>query len=130
MVADTCSFIVGYALSQPGARRFLYELGVHKMTGTADIMFRSVCDGDARDDRPSRTCLTVQPQLFQHHRRVASMSTFSDISDHGQEMNTQAFTRNVRWSTQLNFGKLVSGDTDYIDLFEDGKPENRDLGFG
>ncbi|EKG14494.1 hypothetical protein MPH_08343 [Macrophomina phaseolina MS6] len=114
---NTCT--LGYALSQPGARRLLYELGIRKMTGTNDMMFRSICDGV--DGRPLSTCLTVQPQLFQHHRPVGPKSSFSDISDHGTDYNEQAFTRNIRWSTRLNFPKLLYGETDYIDLFKDGE---------
>ncbi|KAK7544540.1 uncharacterized protein J3D65DRAFT_581827 [Phyllosticta citribraziliensis] len=121
---NTCT--LGYGISLPGARRLLYELGVRKMTGTTDMMFRSLCDGV--DERRIRTCLTVQPQLFQHHRPVGSKSTFSDISDHGSDYNEQAFSRNIRWSTRLNLGKLVDGETDYIDLFKDGEGSN-DLGF-
>ncbi|GME45015.1 Glycosyltransferase family 25 [Neofusicoccum parvum] len=98
--AGTCS--LGYAVSQPGARRLLYELGVHRLSDTFDISLRSICDGV--DGRKLRTCLTVQPQLFQHHRP-----------------NEQAFTTNIRWSTRLNFPKLVDGETDYIDLFKDGE---------
>lgn len=113
---NTCS--LAYGISQPGARRFLYELGIHKMSDTNDMMFRYVCDGV--DDRQLATCLTVQPQLFQHHRPVGPKSGFSDISDHGDGFNDQAFTRNVRWSVRLNFPKLISGATDYIDLFRDG----------
>jgi hypothetical protein len=59
---------------------------------------------------------------------MGAKSTFSDISDHGQDYNHQAFTRNVRWSTRLNFPKLVDGETDYIDLFKDGE-DATDLGF-
>lgn len=120
---NTCT--LGYGLSLPGARRLLYELGIHKMTGTTDMMFRSVCDGV--DGRPIRTCLTVQPQLFQHHRPVGVRSTFSDISVHGPELNERAYTKNIRWSTRLNFPRLVDGRTDYIDLFKDG--ETSDIGF-
>jgi hypothetical protein len=120
---NTCT--LGYALSLPGARRLLYELAVHKITGTTDMMFRSVCDGV--DDRPIRTCLTVQPQLFQHHRPVGPKSTFSDISDHGSDYNDRAFTKNIRWSVRLNFPKLIDGQMDYIDLFKDG--EHSDIGF-
>jgi hypothetical protein len=120
---NTCT--LGYGISLPGARRLLYELGLHKMTGTTDMMLRSVCDGV--DGRPIRTCLTVQPQLFQHHRPVGAKSTFSDISDHGSTYNDRAFTKNIRWSTRLNFPKLVDGDIDYIDLFKDG--EKTDIGF-
>ncbi|KAK8253120.1 hypothetical protein HDK77DRAFT_170714 [Phyllosticta capitalensis] len=121
---NTCT--LGYGISLPGARRLLYELGVRKMTGTTDMMFRSLCDGV--DERKIRTCLTVQPQLFQHHRPVGAKSSFSDISDHGDDYNDQAFSRNIRWSTRLNLAKLVDGETDYIDLFKDGEGST-DLGF-
>ena len=124
---NTCS--LAYAVSLPGARRILYELALHKMTGPTDMMLRSVCEGS--EGRTIRTCLTVQPQLFQHHRPVGATSAFSDVSesDHGDEYNKQAFTRNIRWSTRLNFPKLVDGETDYIDLFKDGEETNRRIGF-
>ena len=122
---NTCT--MGYGISQPGARRLLYELSVNKMTGTTDMMFRSVCHGS--EGRPVQTCLTIQPQLFQHHRPVGYKSSFSDISDHGTDFNGQAFTRNVRWSTHLNFPKLVYGWTDYFDMFKDGEAADPNLGF-
>ncbi|EOD44429.1 putative glycosyltransferase family 25 protein [Neofusicoccum parvum UCRNP2] len=75
---STCT--LGYGVSQQGARRLLHELALREMTGTADMMFRSVCDGV--DGRPLLTCLTVQPQLFSHHRRVGDASAFSDINVH------------------------------------------------
>lgn len=120
---NTCT--PGYALSLPGARRLLCDLSVHKMTGTTDMMFRSVCDGV--DGRPIRTCLAVQLQLFQQHRPVGSKSTFSDISDHGSDYNHREFTKNVRWGVRLNFPKLVDDKIDCIDLFKDG--ECSDIGF-
>ena len=110
--ANVCT--MGYGISLPGARRLLYELSVNKMSGPTDIMLRSVCDG--LEGRPAHTCLTVQPQLFQHHRPVGYKSSFSDISSHGADYNEKAFTRNVRWSTRVNFRKLLDGLTDYIDL--------------
>ena len=122
---NTCT--IGYAISLPGARRLLYELSVNKLTGPTDMMFRSVCQGS--EGRPVQTCLTVQPQLFQHHRPVGNKSSFSDISDHGTEYNEQAFTRNVRWSTRVNFRKLVDGSTDYIDQFKDGVEADPNLNF-
>ena len=122
---NTCT--VGYGISLLGARRLLYELSVHKMTGPTDIMFNSVCQGF--DGRPVHTCLTVQPQLFQHHRPIGYKSSFSDISDHGADYNEKAFTRNVRWSTRMNLRKLVDGSTDYIDLFKDGEPADPNLEF-
>ena len=122
---NTCT--VGYCMSLPGARRLLYELSVNKMTGPTDLMLRSVCHGS--DGRPVHKCLTVQPQLFQHHRPVGAKSSFSDISDHGTDYNERAFTRNVRWSTRVNFRKLVDGSTDHVDLFEDGEKADPNLGF-
>ena len=123
--SNTCT--VGYAISQPGARRLLYELSINKMTGPMDLMLRSLCDGS--EDRPVHSCLTVQPQLFQHHRPVGDKSRQSDISDRGDEYNEHAYTRNVRWSTRLNFRKLIDGSTDYVELFKDGEEANPNLGF-
>lgn len=112
---NTCS--LAYGVSQPGARKFLYELGVHKMSDGNDIMMRYVCDGV--QGRQLATCLTVQPQLFQHHRPVGPRSGFSNIADLGDGYNEQAATENIRWSTRLNFPKLVNGQTDYIDPYPD-----------
>ena len=123
--ANVCT--MGYGISLLGARRLLYELSVNKMTGPTDIMLRSVCDG--LEGRPAHRCLTVQPQLFQHHRPVGYKSSFSDISSHGADYNEKAFTRNVRWSTRVNFRKLLDGMTDYIDLFKDGDQADPNLGF-
>lgn len=112
---NTCS--LAYGISQPGARRFLYELGVHKMTNTNDMMFRDVCDGT--DGRQLGTCFTVQPQLFQHHRPVGPRASFSDINNYGNDdgYNDRAATSNIRWSVRVNFAKLVNGELDYIDPF-------------
>ncbi|OJD34676.1 glycosyltransferase family 25 protein [Diplodia corticola] len=119
----TCT--LGYAVSQPGARRVLYEMGVRRLTGKLDSMLRALCDG-GEDVLRAPACLTVQPQLFQHHRPVGAKLAFSDISDHGDGYNSQAFTRNVRWSTRLNFPRLVDGRTDYVDLWRDGEEDPLD----
>nr|POF13041.1 dexh-box atp-dependent rna helicase dexh13 [Quercus suber] len=112
---STC--VLGYAMSQQGARRLLYELGLHKTSGPFDLALRQLCDGDGRD---RMTCLAVQPELFNHHRPVGHKSGFSDISDHPDEYNSVVFSRNIRWATKVNLPKLVKGDTNYIDLYKDG----------
>jgi hypothetical protein len=114
---NSCS--LAYGISQPGARKFLYELGVHKMSDTNDIMMRFVCDGV--DGRSLGTCLTVQPQLFQHHRPVGSRAGFSDINAYGEGYNERATTANVRWSVRLNLPRLVDGvgEGGYLDSFPD-----------
>jgi hypothetical protein len=111
---------LAYAISQAGARRFLYELGVRKIGAAMDIMIREMCDGWA--ERPVHNCLIVQPQLFQHHRPVGSRSGFSEVQRPGSGYNKVAFTKNIRWSTRLNFRKLVDGETDYIDQYPDDEP--------
>ena len=123
--ATTCT--LGYGISLPGARRALYELGLNKMDGPTDIMYRSICQGT--EGRATRTCLSVQPQLFQHYRAAGSKSSYSDINDNADELNEQGFTRNVRWSTRINLPKLVDGSTDYIDQFKDGEAANPNLGW-
>ena len=88
------------------------------MDRATDIAFQNVCDGE--NDRSLGKCLTIQPQLFNHHRPVGSTATFSDIQDHSGSYNEMAYTKNIRWSTRVNFAKLVNGETDYVDLFRDG----------
>lgn len=122
---NTCT--LAYALSLPGARRLLYELGVNKMTGPTDLMLNAVCTGS--EGRTTRTCLTVQPQLFQHHRPVGPKGKYSDIADHSGEYNKKAFTRNVRWSTRINFANLLDGKIEYVDSYEDGEPADTEIDY-
>ncbi|KAM0714111.1 hypothetical protein Q7P37_011075 [Cladosporium fusiforme] len=96
---NTCS--LAYGVSQAGARRFLYELGVQGTVGPFDLMLQDVCDGN--DARQVATCLSVQPQLFQHHRPVGSRAGFSDIDNYDDGYNDHATTSNIRLSV-LNLG--------------------------
>lgn len=120
---NICTY--GYALSLQGARHLLYEFGIRRLDSPTDIALRSYCDGD---ERPVRTCLTVQPELIGQHRPVGDKSAFSNIAGY-PGFNEQAFSRNIRWSTKLNLEKLMDGETDYIDLFQDGE-EAKDWGWG
>ncbi|KAF2142941.1 glycosyltransferase family 25 protein [Aplosporella prunicola CBS 121167] len=119
------SCALGYGISLPGARRLLYEFDVHEVN-TADMVLRSMCDGG--DGRPSRACLTVQPELFQLHRPVGSRSRWGDVLGHGSGYSEQTVTRNIRWSTRANLRKLVDGETDYIEQFKD-KEQTSKLGY-
>ncbi|KAK4901417.1 hypothetical protein LTR49_027271 [Elasticomyces elasticus] len=96
---------LAYAVTLPGARRILYELGVRNVDGAYDIMLKEMCDG--QNGRRMRTCLSVQPMLFQHHRPIAARSSFSDIGKR-EEYSQTAFRRNIRWITRVNFPKLSS----------------------
>lgn len=109
---------LAYGVSLPGARHMLYEMSVNKITDVLDLMMTAMCEG--AEDRKKRVCLTVQPQLFQHHRPIGPKSAQSDISSHSAEYRRTAFSRNIRWSTRVNLPKLVDGETDYTDSFPDG----------
>lgn len=120
---NTCT--LGYGLSQAGARRMLYEFGVHKITGTLDMMYRSLCDGV--EGRDQMICLSPQPALFNHHRPVGPIWTWSDISGSedpsavgDQSWNDIPASISIRWATRVNFLKLISGSKDYIDSYKDG----------
>lgn len=109
------SCTLAYGVSQRGARRFLYEVGIHKMSDPNDTMFRYICDGV--EGRHIGICLTVQPQLFQHHRPVGPRSAFSDISDHGSGYNEHAETKNIMKSVRLNFEPLINGDENLVNSY-------------
>lgn len=96
---------LAYALTRDGARRLLYELGVHKNRFATDISIRDYCDGT--NGRPARVCLTVQPPLMMHHNPVRKDST------------GRAISRNIRWGVKVNFPILIEGrpESEYIDWF-------------
>ncbi|KAK2776131.1 hypothetical protein FQN53_002862 [Emmonsiellopsis sp. PD_33] len=113
-MGSICS--LAYAVSQRGARRLLYELGVKQFDSAYDIMLRDVCEG--ANGRARGVCLTVQPQLFNHHRPRGRGRFHSDISEHADGVYENASTQMIRWSTRMNLAKLVEGRTD----FDDGYP--------
>jgi hypothetical protein len=114
---NVCS--LAYAVTQRGARKLLYEIGLRSFTANFDLLMRHVCDG--AEGRTMATCLTVQPPLFEHHRPVGPNSRVSDLAEH-TGYTEEAFTINIRWSTRVNFAKLAMGETDYIDTLKDGEP--------
>jgi GR25 family glycosyltransferase involved in LPS biosynthesis len=109
---------LAYAVSQAGARRILYDIGVLKTDKPIDLMLRAYCDGeDGR--RGGRACFTAQPQYFQHYRPRGSRIKWSDISNHTTEYNANEGTLNIRMSTRMNLQNIVEGDEDYLDQFPD-----------
>jgi hypothetical protein len=109
---------LAYAVSQPGARRILYDAGVVKTDRPIDLMLRAYCDGeDGR--RGGRGCFTAQPQYFQHYRPKGSERKFSDISNYTDRVNVQDGTFNIRMSTRMNLEKILEGEGDYWDQFPD-----------
>lgn len=94
-----CTF--AYAVSQAGARKTLYDLGLRKMQDPFDLGLRQFCDGIMGFER--HICLTTQPSLFSHYIP-------NDDSEKGYDK-----TWNLKWSTRENLPKLLKGDTDYDD---------------
>ncbi|MCJ1350623.1 MAG: hypothetical protein MMC33_000604 [Icmadophila ericetorum] len=110
-----CSLV--YAVTQAGARRILTDMGIKSFNAPYDLMLRSFCQG--ADGRKNPICLTVQPQLFNHHRPVGKTSAWSDITDHGDVFRDKAETEMIRWSARMNIDKLLDGRTDFDDQFPD-----------
>lgn len=109
---------MAYAVSQAGARKLLYGVGLHHSVNTAyDILLRQFCEGV--DGQRYHNCLTVRPSLFQHHRAVGPMSAESDISPHGSGFRDKAMTPVIRWSQRMNVEALLDGRTDFVDQWPD-----------
>ncbi|KAI9776990.1 MAG: hypothetical protein M1839_009134 [Geoglossum umbratile] len=114
-IGSVCS--LAYAVTQASARRMLYEMGVKSFSSALDLMLTEYCDG--ANGRDYHTCLTVQPQLFNHHRPVGKLSSESDISNHGDSYRDKAETAFIRWSARINLDRYFSGQEGYDDQFPD-----------
>lgn len=109
---------LGYAVSQRGAQRLLYDVGLKGVTDAFDILLRFFCEGT--QGRSKHNCLTTQPGLFQHHRTVGPERESSDIGTHSDSFRDKALTDMVRWSVRLNANELLNGGTKFQDQFPDG----------
>lgn len=116
VMGQICSLV--YAVSQRGARRILYEMGVRKFDGPYDIMLRDICEGV--NDRPKgAVCLSVEPGIFNHHRPVGPSAYHSDISEHLAPPVEVAFTENIRYSARLSLEKYTTGERPFDDQWPD-----------
>ncbi|KAI9803138.1 MAG: hypothetical protein M1833_001209 [Piccolia ochrophora] len=106
---------LAYAVTQSGARRILYQLGIKSLDGPFDVSLKQLCEGS--EGREHHTCLAVSPPFFTHHRPRGSMSADSDITSHGDEVREQAVTGNIQQSVKMNFEALLRGDTTLEDQF-------------
>lgn len=110
---------LGYALSQKGARKLLYEVGTKDVTDAFDILLRFYCEGT--HGRGKQTCLTTQPALIHHHRPAGPKSAGSDISNFGEGFREKSSTDMVRLSVRLNAAKLLAGEDDLWDQYPDNE---------
>ena len=110
---------LGYAVSQAGARKLLYEVGMKDVGAAFDLLLRYYCEGE-KGRAAGRQCLTTQPGLFQHHRTAGPDSAMSDIGDHGDGWRDTPMTDMVRWSVRLNADTLLVGGREMVDQYPDG----------
>lgn len=109
---------LGYAVTQRGARKLLYEVGLKDVSAGYDLLLRYFCEG-VHGRAEGRRCLTTQPALFHHHRQAGPVSAMSDNEDHGDGFRDSAMTDMVRWSVRLNAEALMEGRTDFVDQYPD-----------
>lgn len=103
---------LAYAVSQKGARKLLYYFGMQQLSKSFDLMLSDWC----REGKG--VCVSVVPQLFDHHRVKGPVSLESDIRVK-EGFRYQAATNNVRLSVAMNMKKLLHGSTDYYDQYPD-----------
>lgn len=108
---------LAYAISQRGARKLLYGLGLKKLDAPFDVMLRAWCQGS--DGYEQQICPGVLPQLFDHHRCRGPESVDSDISKPSEGYRNKPMTLNIRWSVRMNMEKMLRGETDYDDQYPD-----------
>ncbi|KAF2770273.1 hypothetical protein EJ03DRAFT_78104 [Teratosphaeria nubilosa] len=111
-----------YALSNEGAKKILWEMGLKEFNAPTDLMLRQMCDGV--DGRRQMTCYFPQPALFLQHRPRGNVAHESSIED-GKNSGyvEKAVTPNLRLSTMVNLERLAFGDEDLIDQYEDNEDD-------
>ncbi|KAL9105347.1 MAG: hypothetical protein Q9227_009467 [Pyrenula ochraceoflavens] len=113
----TCS--LAYAVTQHAARALLYEVGVKgEFAQNYDMMLREACQGNGQK-MVKMNCLTVQPQLFNHHRPRGYERFESDISNHGPEVHEKASTNILRMSARVNLEGWLAGREADVDQWPD-----------
>ncbi|TAQ89233.1 hypothetical protein B7494_g2461 [Chlorociboria aeruginascens] len=112
---------LAYAVSQAGARKLLYDIGIENLDEPFDVLLHQACDGS--NGKNYHVCLTSQPGLFQHHRPRGNMDAESDISGHGNDFREKAKTDLIRWSVRLNWNTLLKG----AKVFEDQLPDEEEV---
>lgn len=107
---------LAYAVTQRGARKILYELGIRELTQGFDFALSDFCAGSTR--QPGTTlasekdverrldCLTVQPPIFSHYWGEKGNS---DIQGTGVGGRPDVGSRYIIRSVRGNLGGLVQG---------------------
>ncbi|PSN61056.1 hypothetical protein BS50DRAFT_163887 [Corynespora cassiicola Philippines] len=117
--ANTTLCTLGYAVTQSGARRLLFEFGIRDFSKGYDFALSDYCNGltrgATRETMPM--CVTVSPPIFSHFFSPSGRSDITGFGSGGKETGT----RYVRWSVRRNLEGLVRGDEGIIEQWANRK---------
>ncbi|KAF2274751.1 uncharacterized protein EI97DRAFT_495222 [Westerdykella ornata] len=112
---------IAYAVTQPGARKLLYEFGIRDFSKGYDMALSDYCSGKARaqmeDEAPVPMCVVVQPPVFAHW--FDGGNGRSDISAVGASGKPEEGSRYIRWSVRANLEGLVKGEAGLVEQWRD-----------
>ena len=104
--------LYAYALSYRGAQKMLLTQSTLTNLQPIDIGFRDMC-GKQEDFK----CVGVFPQIVDSHRAAGSIDRDSDMTDFNKEnVRSKGYTNNIVRSTRLNWGPLLAGDMEKIEV--------------
>ena len=106
---------LAYAVSQSGARKILYNMGLRLLDLPFDLMLKNFCE--ERHGNGKHTCLSAIPQLFDAYRPPGSTLGDTDMRDGKPGFRKKGLTRNIRWSVRMNMDKILRGQTDFEDQY-------------
>ena len=108
---------LAYAVSQSGARKILYNMGLRLLDNPFDLMLKSFCE--ELHGNGKHTCISAIPQIFDAFRPPGSTLGDSDMRDGKPSFRKKGLTRNIRWSVRMNMEKILRGQTDFEDQYPD-----------
>lgn len=108
--SGVCLF--SYALSYRGAQKMILTQSTLTKFQPIDIGIRDMCG------QPNGLkCVGVFPQIIDSHKAVGGMDRDSDISEFDkQAIRTKGYTNNIVRSTRLNWGPLLTGEFDKVEV--------------
>ena len=110
-----------YAVSQAGARKLLYHVGVRGVDAAFDIMLREYCADKDGIAGKAQVCLTSQPALMHQFTRSRAESDIAESLPTPGEQDEN----DLRWSTRMNLPVLMrgGGEEEVIDKLPDTHAE-------
>ena len=112
--------LYSYALSYRGAQKMLLTQSTLTKFQPIDIGIRHMCK-----ENDGFKCVAVFPQIIDSHKAAGHIDRDSDIADYDKnQFREKGYTNNVVRSTRLNWGPLLAGSMDQIQVqFPEDTPE-------